>query len=44
MIEYFKLHRPKSIKANRVFLTKEYYKLVELKAYEAPENTVLNKA
>lgn len=42
--QYVKICIPKSIKSNRLFLIKEYYSLVKLKAYRASENTTLNKA
>ena len=35
---------PQSIKRNRLFLIKKYYRLLELKAHKAPEGTVLHKA
>ncbi|KAF2135052.1 uncharacterized protein K452DRAFT_341605 [Aplosporella prunicola CBS 121167] len=43
-IEYTKLCPPQSIKRNRLFLIKKYYRLLELKAHKAPEGTVLHKA
>lgn len=43
-LEYTKVCPPQSIKRNRLFLVKEYYKLIELKAHKAPEGTVLHKA
>jgi hypothetical protein len=43
-IEYTKISQPKSIKRNRLFLIKEYYRLVKHKAYKAPEGLVLQKA
>lgn len=42
-LEYTKVCQPQSIKRNRLFLIKEYYRLVELKAYKASKGTVLNK-
>lgn len=44
LLAYFKLCPSRSVKANRIFLVKEYYKLIGLKAHKAPEGTVLNKA
>jgi hypothetical protein len=41
---YTKVCPPQSIKRNRFFLLKEYYRLVNLKAYKAHESTVLHKA
>jgi ubiquinol-cytochrome c reductase cytochrome b subunit len=44
-LEYTKVCPPQSIqKRNRLLLVKEYYRLVGLKAYKAPEGTVLHKA
>lgn len=43
-VDYTKICRPKSIKANRLFLVKQYYSLVKLKAYEAPYDSSLHKA
>jgi hypothetical protein len=43
-LEYTKVCPPQSIKRNRLFLVKEYYRLVALKAHKAPEGTVLHKA
>jgi ubiquinol-cytochrome c reductase cytochrome b subunit len=43
-LEYTKVCQPQSIKRNRLFLIKEYYRLVELKAHKASEGTVLHKA
>jgi len=43
-LKYTKVCPPQSIKRNRLFLVKEYYRLVNLKAHRAPENTVLHKA
>ena len=43
-LKYTKLCPPQSIKRNRLFLVKEYYRLVNLKAYKANEDTVLHKA
>lgn len=43
-IEYIKVCKPQSIKRNRLFLIKEYYRLIELKAYKASKGTVLHKA
>lgn len=43
-IEYTKISRPKSVKAKRFFLIKQYYSLVKLKAYEASIDSNLSKA
>ena len=43
-LEYTKVCPPQSIKRNRLFLVKEYYRLLSIKAYKAPEGTVLHKA
>jgi len=43
-LEYIKICPPQSIKRNRLFLVKEYYRLVGLKAHKASEGTVLHKA
>ena len=43
-LEYTKVCQPQSIKRNRLFLIKEYYRLVGLKAHKASEGTVLHKA
>jgi len=43
-LKYAKVCPPQSIKRNRLFLVKEYYRLVNLKAHKAPEDTVLHKA
>jgi ubiquinol-cytochrome c reductase cytochrome b subunit len=43
-LEYTKECQPQSIKRNRLFLIKEYYLLVDLKAHKASEGTVLHKA
>lgn len=43
-LEYIKVCQPKSIKRNRLFLIKEYYRLFKLKAYKAPESTILHKS
>jgi ubiquinol-cytochrome c reductase cytochrome b subunit len=43
-IEYTKICPIHSIKRNRLFLVKDYYRLVKLKAHKAPEGTVLYKA
>lgn len=43
-IEYSKVCPIQSIKRNRLFLVKEYYRLLRLKAHQAPEGTVLHKA
>ena len=43
-LEYIKMCPPKSIKYNRMLLVKEYYDLIQLKAYKAPEGTELHKA
>ena len=43
-LEYVKTCPPQSIKQNRLFLVKDYYRLLGLKAHKAPEGTVLYKA
>jgi len=43
-LEYINICKPKSKKCNRLFLVKEYYKLVKLGAHKASDNTVLSKA
>lgn len=43
-VEYTKICQLKSIKGNRLFLIKQYYRLLKLKAHKAPEGTVLHKA
>jgi len=43
-LEYTKICPIQSIKRNRLFLIKEYYRLIALKAHKAPENTILHKA
>ena len=43
-LEYTKVCQPQSIKRNRLFLIKEYYRLVAIKAHIAPEGSVLHKA
>lgn len=43
-LDYVKVCPLQSIKRKRLFLVKEYYRLVGLKAYKAPEGTVLHKA
>jgi len=43
-LEYTKVCQPQSIKRNRLFLVKEYYRLVKLKAHKASQDTVLHKA
>lgn len=42
-LEYNKICPVQSIKRNRLFLVKEYYRLINLKAYKALEGTILNK-
>lgn len=44
LLDYFKLCPSRSVKRNRIFLIREYYRLVALKAHKAPEGTVLYKA
>lgn len=44
LYNYFKEHPLKSIKNNRAFLIKEYYDLVEIKAYKYEKDTALGKA
>lgn len=43
-LDYAKVCPPQSIKRNRLFLIKEYYRLLEIKAPQAEEGTVLHKA
>lgn len=45
-MQYIKICSIQSIKRNRIFLIKEYYRLVSLKAYkaEAEENSILYKS
>jgi hypothetical protein len=43
-LEYTKVCQPQSIKRNRLFLIKEYYRLVEIKAHKAQKGSVLHKA
>lgn len=43
-LDYVKVCPPQSIKRKRLFLVKEYYRLLELKAYKGGEGTVLHKA
>ena len=43
-LDYVKVCPLQSVKRKRLFLVKEYYRLVELKAHKALEGTVLNKA
>lgn len=43
-LEYTKVCPVKSIKRNRLFLIKEYYRLLNLKAHKANEDTVFYKA
>ena len=43
-IDYIKICPPQTIKRNRLFLVKDYYRLVGLKAYKAPKGTKLHKA
>lgn len=43
-LKYAKVCPPQSIKRNRLFLVKEYYRLVNLKAHKAPEDTIWHKA
>lgn len=43
-LNYFSLCPSRSVKANRIFLVKQYYKLISLKAHKSPQGTVLNKA
>jgi len=43
-LKYIKVCPPQSIKRNRLFLVKEYYRLVNLKAHKAPEGSILHKA
>ena len=43
-LKYVKVCPPQSIKRRRLFLAKEYYRLVQIKAHKASKSTVLNKA
>ena len=43
-LEYTKVSQLKSIKRKRLFLVKEYYRLLGLKAHKASQDTVLHKA
>lgn len=43
-LDYSKACPPQSIKRKRLFLVKEYYRLIEIKAHRAPEGTVQQKA
>ena len=43
-LNYTKVCPPKSVKRQRLFLVKEYFRLVALKAHKAQEETVLHKA
>lgn len=43
-LEYTKTCPPQSVKRNRLFLIKEYYRLTRLKAHKYPEGTILHKA
>ena len=43
-LDYIKICPPQSIKRNRLFLVKEYYRLVSISAHKAAEGTVLYKA
>ncbi len=43
-LEYTKVCPVQSIKRNRLFLIKEYYRLINLKAYKATEDSVIYKA
>jgi hypothetical protein len=43
-MDYLKICPSQSIKRNRLFLVKEYYRLVGIKAHKAPEDTKLHKA
>ena len=42
-LDYVKICPPQSIKRNRLFLVKEYYRLINLKAHKSPEGTKLHK-
>lgn len=42
-VEYTHICPVQSIKRNRLFLVKEYYRLISLKAYKALQGTILNK-
>jgi hypothetical protein len=43
-LEYTKVCQPQSIKRARLFLIKEYYRLVKIKAHKASGDSVLHKA
>jgi len=43
-MDYLKICPSQSIKRNRLFLVKDYYRLVSIKAHKAPEDTILHKA
>jgi ubiquinol-cytochrome c reductase cytochrome b subunit len=43
-VDYSKICVPRSIKLKRLFLIKEYYHLIKLKAHKASEDTILHKA
>lgn len=43
-IKYIKVCPTRSIKGSRLFLVKEYYRLINLKAHKAPEGSILQKA
>lgn len=43
-LDYVKICPFQSIKRNRLFLIKEYFRLIELNAHKAPEASILNKA
>jgi ubiquinol-cytochrome c reductase cytochrome b subunit len=43
-LEYTKVCQPQSIKRDRLFLIKEYYRLVVIKAHKAQKGSVLHKA
>lgn len=44
LIEYFKIHNPRSAKKNRLHLIPKYYELKDLKAHKALPGTYLDKS
>jgi hypothetical protein len=44
LVEYFKKHPSRSAKKNRLHLIPKYYELLDLEAYQAPEDSFLTKA
>lgn len=43
-LDYVKICPVQSIKRNRLFLVKDYYRLIGLKAHKAPKGTIMHKA